>query len=834
MKKVYHILVTAVALFAFASVTSAQETPTYYNDLFGSLTFPQEKDAKVEGGVGFNKSISSPTSDGTYWIKLEAFATGEAVKILTSTPSDIILILDSSSSMEHQDYGANGGEYKALPIKAYTYNTFSNTNSYQESFYGGVTNQTLTNLYYKHTDGNYYQISRGGNAQNTSRYLTFRIGTIDYYLNDGLNGGQPSTTQPARNVGPTGNSGTIWTGVLYTTRQMARIDALKNAVNDFIDSIYQNDYDVTAVDEDYDGNRIAIVTYDQNAYKLTSGYSWETADSQRANWFDIGAAGVKDNLKNAVLNMGLHQWTRPDLGIREAIDDLLDGSPATKRENANLTVVVFTDGVPAQSGDQGSGNYFNSTIANNTIQYGNQIKQTYEANLFTIGLLDKNSTDQHVIRGIHFLDLLSSNYPNSNISNGGTWTVSGNTVTVPGLSGGSDSDKDSEGDYFQLVDEDTDLSSIFDAISKQSGGSADTSMSSATSTVDIVSSSFMLPTNATADNIKVFTDKCTYGDKETGVYRFEGNGILADGRTDTFDKYNEDGELIEEDVDVDDDISVTLGTKDGNPMIQVDGFDYSNLWCGKVTDEHGDESYQGYKIIIMIPIKMNPDAVGGPNVGTNMPGSGIYINPDDDKPHVEFDIPTVSLPVNVYLEKIGLKSGESAKFRIERAVIPNKENWDPETDIAEGAWTYVSTVFVTNSPNTPTSAKGNPMVKVRGMPATITIDENNDGQPDVGEDGKIIQIGVVYRITEENWAWSYTILNTEEYPNPQYTVTSKVDNPFAFKNEPIDHIDIDIRHAESKATNIFKAVGEGKENVLYDDSKPRKTAANEGEGNGGE
>ena len=573
----------------------------------------------------------------------------------------------------------------------------------------------------------------------------------------------------------------------------------------------------TALVPSFPGNRIAIVTYDANAYKLTSNYSWQTADNQRANWFDIGASGVRDNLKNAVLNISLHNYTRPDLGLREAIDDLLDSSPTTKRENANLTVVMFTDGVPAQQSTGGNGNNFDAGIANNSIDYGYSLKHTYEATLFSIGLLDANSSDEHVRRGIHFLDLLSSNYPNARTNGTPTWTVSGNTVTVSNMSGASESDKDPDGDYFQLVDENTDLSSIFDTIAQQSGGSADASLSSATTTVDIVSSSFMLPQNATSSNIKLFTAKCTYADEDTKTYSF-GTEIQANNRTDTYHIYDDNGNMVEIDgetaFDVDDDMEVTLGKDENdNDKITVVGFDYSNLWCGPIVDQEGDVTYNGYKVIIMIPIKMNPDAVGGPNVPTNAEGSGIYTDPNATEPHVTFDSPTISLPVNMYVEKIGLNPGESAKFRIERAIIPDTDDWTI-SDLTD--WAFVSTIFVTNSPNTKQSANGNPIVKVRGMPATITIDEDNNGEPDVDSDGNIIQKPVIYRITEENWSWSYEL--DSETENPQYTVTSKVDNPFTFKNAKKDNGDIDvkIRNAESKATNIFKDV---ETKVKYDDSK---------------
>ena len=335
----------------------------------------------------------------------------------------------------------------------------------------------------------------------------------------------------------------------------------------------------------------------------------------------------------------------------------------------------------------------------------------------------------------------------------------------------------------------------------------------------------MLPANADKTSIKVFTAKCTSANPTTKKYEFA-TEVQVPNSNDTYNIYNEQG-IVVDTKDVDALVDVALGKdNNGNDKIEVTGFDYSNNWCGTVT-LNGSTTVQGHKLIIMIPVKMNPDAVGGPNVETNAPGSGIYIDPDDPAPLITFDSPTVSLPVNIYLEKIGLDPGESAKFKIDRAIIPDEDDWDPST-FEESAWTYVSTVFVTNSPNSKKSKNGNPLIQVRGLPATITVDKNNDGKPDVDPDtGKIIQLGVVYRITEENWAWSYDIDGTDDYPNPQYTVTSKVDNPFAYSNDKKENIDVIIRHAESKATNVFKAVGEDEENERYDDSKTNNRTKSE-------
>jgi hypothetical protein len=89
------------------------------------------------------------------------------------------------------------------------------------------------------------------------------------------------------------------------------------------------------------------------------------------------------------------------------------------------------------------------------------------------------------------------------------------------------------------------------------------------------------------------------------------------------------------------------------------------------------------------------------------------------------------------------------------------------------------------------------VVKVKGLPATKLVD------------GK--QKGLVYRIHEENWSWSYT--NGDGY---QYTVTGQVNNPFTFTNSKTANIDKTLKHAESKVKNIFKNV-DTKE--VYDDSK---------------
>ena len=207
-------------------------------------------------------------------------------------------------------------------------------------------------------------------------------------------------------------------------------------------------------------------------------------------------------------------------------------------------------------------------------------------------------------------------------------------------------------------------------------------------------------------------------------------------------------------------------------MIQVTGFDYASNFCG--FDENGDP--RGWKVLIEIPVKMDPEAVGGANSDSNEPGSGIYADLDGDgslDPIITYDPPKVDLPTNIYIEKEGLKKGESAKFRIERVGKNASEEIKSNPNSPE--WEPVTTVFITN-----TVGEGHkPMVKVRGL------DPN-----------------YIYQIIEEPWSWAYT---------PEAITVTRTDllitNPFKFKNTPKTDIDKLIRHAESKVTNDFSGNG---------------------------
>lgn len=825
MKKLYNIFLIAAALLVFAPFANAQDDWSINGQIKDpytqeTLDFPKDFGLQQPEDLGFaySKNISKPFKNGYYWIKLESFSTGTATYLESAAPADIVLVLDFSNSMTAQYY-TTGTHY--VP----TLSTQNNQN-------GNYTYQFLNqNTRYIEYDGEYcaIQIGRTDADFNQGGYAWayFQTTAGQTYF---LNGNEVSTTQPTwSGSGNFGNNSILWTGALfqrYVNQSVSRVNALKEAVADFIDVIYHNDN----YDDDGNrrssplGNRISIVVFSAN----------NTTDSRQiAGWTDVTkASGAKDEtLLRAISAVTDNpRGTYSNRGMTLA-NTLLSGIEADRKAVSTRTVVMFTDGVPGNY-TEWSEQYESTTTANGCIAQANIAKNTHDAKVFTVALYTwpngNYTTAQRNMRD--YLNYTSSNFQNAeSLTNYGTGTY--------------------DGSYFKLAG--NDLSAVFREIAHQSGGSS-TVLSASSRNVDVISNSFTLPNEALEDiesSVKIFIAKCKdYKRDEDGnaVTDADGNYVydfyteyLKGHTPDSYVYYelNEDGSIINPDapIKVDANISISL---EGNNRITVSGFDYSSMFCGPVykdlydPDEHEPEEntdpanikeFKGYKIIIMIPVKMNPDAVGGPNVPTNGAGSGIYIKADDTEASIPFKTPTISLPVNVHLTKLGLAVGESAKFKIERAKI-NETETDADNngvpDRLEGngvdanSWEYVSTVFVTK-----TSASTDPLVKVKGMPATTMVGTS--------------QVGFIYKISEEEWAWKF-----DQMTPPQYTVTSKVDNPFTFTNIKKDNIDFIIRNAESKVTNVFKS---GDFNPKYNDSKdngrtqynPTTSGSGSGSGSGG-
>ena len=799
MKKLYSIILTILVALAFAPVVSAQDYSIegFIKEKYGSTATIQfhHDDVKLPADkyFGYSKGISSPFSDGNYWIKLESFATGSAESEVK--PADIVLVLDFSGSMTNY-YGPAGYHYD-LVAESYPYNSTAFPDNASEA-----------NRRYYLYGGKYWRVKRGrtdsgetytsGGQARTKYWQYLYIETDDgtFYLDDmSLVKTEPHKYSNDPNDGLGGNNAVIWNGALFryvnftdtstssNDKKDLRWDRdreLKNAVATFIDVIYQNDNEFGGVL----GNRISIVTYQNNASStviLLNGWVNVTNND-----------GSRDETLLKALAQSNASGGTPVANGMEKANTLLSRIQTSRK--SNRTVVLFTDGLPGDGATEWNDNT-NLPAATNCIRQAYTAKHTYGATVFSVCIWPGDYSTTGGQQMMKYLEGTSSNYPNANPS-GNTYNNMGQRLP------------DDEAIY-TITNPAQGLASVFKDIASMSGGSG-ANLTSASSTVDIISHSFQFPDNFDASQVKIFTAKLNHIENLGGAnekYVFD-KEILSGHSPDKYKVYHpttheEIGEYYVDEHEGEgahgEGLKAEIVTVNGEPGIKVTNFDYKNNWCGPVKDNDGHVTYyRGHKIIILIPIQMNPDAIGGPNVETNGDHSGVYLN--NGQSYVEFKSPTVSLPVNIYIEKAGLVGVESAKFLIESAILPPlPEGQDDYTaaDIqAITKWDYVTSVYVTNSDNYPHDpVSGLPLVKVKGLAATKQVDG--------------VQKGLVYRVSEEGWSWAYNKTGAQY----QYTITGQSNNPFTFTNTSKTQT---VKHAESKVTNIFKDV-QTKE--VYDDSK---------------
>ena len=708
-----------------------------------------------ENGIGTNKTVGPEDEDGNYTITLEAWAKGNTTVVTSAAPADIVLVLDLSQSMT-QNYGSE-----------YTY-----TGTTQEWTYNGVQNN---NRYYKHTDGEYYQVTRRTQGNRPTYYrLSVDINGTRYYItSNGL-----TTTAP---TDITNGTTTIWTGTLYTrtTQNISRLEALQDAVERFVEVIYHNDNykdDNTQRDEPL-GNRISIVTFGgpQNNTNVTRINSDLTPVTNADGTKNTSMISDLLALTNNGINNSDHYGTYADEGMALA-NRVLGGIDSERIEESSRTVVLFTDGAPGSGPGWTTGNGATNSIptANRAIAGPNyptevggalKAKTDYEATVFTVVLGGIDNTDMG-----HYLDYTSSNYPEAT------------SLTNPGQAAGGEIDYSKEaGDN---------LAGIFTEIAHASGGS-ERPVGSDTQVRDVVSSSFVIPEGFNADDV-TFT--------VFNVVSINDNTWTEDSNYDTSG------------------ISAAIGTNaEGKSTLTVQGFDYSKddvpknsgngNWVGPryINGQYVDK---GRKLRIQFKIKSITGATGGDGTNTNDPASGVYVK-DAQGNYVclnSFDMPHTDLPVIIVIKKTGLKHGESATFEIERC---RPLHWDESKTLEE------------NKAAMEYNAIGKPKPNGNWEDwSKVILTNKGDDRVEVTKTMMALDPHYIYRVSEDAWGWAYEMTGATvggEIPN---TSTVEV-NPFTFENKDKKGV---VKHAEAVTINHFGytiQTGEfqGKQEEHYKSSK---------------
>lgn len=367
--------------------------------------------------------------------------------------------------------------------------------------------------------------------------------------------------------------------------QETKLASLQTAVNSFIDSVAKQSPDsrialVKFAGKKREGNKVGDDTYREDGH--TYNYTQIVQN--------LTDASDSQSLKEAVSKLKAGGATSADYGMQHA-QTIISGAATDGKKKV---VIMFTDGEPNHS----SG--FVGWVASDTISASKSMKDA-DTTVYTIGVFEgANGTPVTNWNGVSdtnkYMHLVSSNYKDANGMN------DTGKATYPA---------DGKSSYFLSAGSASELSSIFQKISQEVGGSTSNLDEKAT-IKDIVTPYFDIDMPTDSDAVKVYTaesDGCTnntinWKDKE----EFKGNVSIQDN------------------------------------TVSVSGFSYKNYWCGNQTAGGTTTFHNGKKLIIQFTVTAKEKFLGGNDVPTNDENaSGIY---DKDDTLVKlFEKPTVNVPI---------------------------------------------------------------------------------------------------------------------------------------------------------------------------------------------
>lgn len=341
---------------------------------------------------------------------------------------------------------------------------------------------------------------------------------------------------------------------------------------------------IDKVAEKSPNSSIAVVKFaSDKEYDVGNGYNGSGYNYSQIvqNLTAVNEAGA-NSLKTAVNQLTAAGATRADYGMQHA-QTIVNGAMGNGRQKV---VIMFTDGQPS------TWQSFSATVAKDAIKASKSIKDA-GATVYTIGCFGTTPSDDSNIG--KYMNRVSSNYPDATNMNNGTRGV---------------------GDYYKTVSSAEDLNNIFKTIS-ETVGTTTVKLDDTSVLRDVISDSFTLPEGYKDGDIKAYSVSCESSTKNAdGTYTYTWKTTPDAG------KY-----------------TVTVDPSD-NKTINVTDFDYAANWVDQY-DVGGSKSH-GKKLVVEIPIVLDPDATG--SVDTNGPASGVYASADAETAFANFKTPTVYVP----------------------------------------------------------------------------------------------------------------------------------------------------------------------------------------------
>lgn len=621
--------------------------------LGGMKTYAQE----YEGGKLQMSKQFHPTKDdnseGELW--LETYVTGAHITHSVAVPSDIVLVLDMSTSMT-DNFGTTGST-KVAALQ-------SSVASFLNSIYANDIEDAGQNGKIGHRVSIVAFSGRPGTSGTSSSYCTlysYGTGTLPTYANSNTDA---SCRQSLREITTLTNGNKTINSILAT-----------NAVNRIIsDNCHQGTYaqyglnlawrilnsrqEKTYIDDEnkvhprgasvvfFTDGYVGGANTPNNFYIPRSDPDATNSNSQYANQaYEADAAAYQANrIKNLTVTAG---------------DDTK--SPVI------YAVGIFTGADPhaAYATEYHPGNGQGQDV------YNSRYSGYYEnADIAANGLMHMISSDYPYETGWETAPAWNEvGYFRSKTTS--NLNVAERFFQPDPVTGEARTSK-----FFDASDQ-SGLNAIFTAIASEAG-TPPMEMTEEAIVQDVISSSFTLPPHEgggyDVDDIEVYAVKCVSAvvDEETGNVSsctFE-NGTVAEGydpygygtRTSRNENtilyldlinhpgHDDNGAVNEQTANGKEnrlrssDV-VEITTVDGNPQIQITGFNFKAMYCGL----EGEDVPRGRKLVIKISIRVK-EGSWGDNFITNGPMS--YVTPDGGTTVFPFEVPIIDVIGSVWTEKV--------------------------------------------------------------------------------------------------------------------------------------------------------------------------------------
>ena len=354
-----------------------------------STASPIEKGKTVDGLVMNKTATPVEGSADDYKITLEAYTTGTVSTSETTKPTDIVLVLDQSGSMDDD-------------MTTYKYTAVYPGNNH---------------------NGKYYVKYRDS-------YITVTWCSECNAWTDGCSHAWWIFDNPGTKYTPkTSASDTASGHVQFYSRGGAttvkRLDALKKAVKNFAADVAEKAKgpDGKLGTEDDVAHRIAVVGFASGGWYGWSNYKYNNTEvfvGEKQYTYGTNAQSVyssalqdmstqegQNNITASIGALDAKGGTLTNLGM-EMANGILAANSVTDNSRKRI-VVVFTDGEPGWEG-------YDSDVADDAIKKANTTKNTHGATVYTVGIFDnadatsagdQNGTDAQ--KSNWFMQKLSSN-----------------------------------------------------------------------------------------------------------------------------------------------------------------------------------------------------------------------------------------------------------------------------------------------------------------------------------------------------------------------------------------------------------------------------------------